>query len=104
MHCTGFSSGHDDSLLTKLSQSGTRPSTFQYVPKGGRIPVAVNNIYTLAFESSIWVRLTGAGDSSSKVIIDSEDKTSKALVSISENDLEDLKVGIHKGNWSAFSK
>ena len=49
VHCIGFSSNHDATLLTRLSQSGTRPGTFQYVPEGGRIPVAVNNVYELAF-------------------------------------------------------
>ena len=84
-------------MLTALSQSGTRPGTFQYVPEGGRIPVAVNNIYTLAFESSIWARLIGAGDSSYKVIIENEANSYKALVYLSENDLEDCKIEIHKG-------
>ena len=52
IHTIGFSPDHDASLLTRLSQSGTRPGSFQYVPPGGRIPVAVNNVYELAFVST----------------------------------------------------
>jgi len=53
VHCIGFDEYHNADLLTRLSNSGTRPGTFQYVPDGGRIPVAVNNVYNLAFELSI---------------------------------------------------
>lgn len=104
IHCIGFSSGHDATLLTHLSQSGTRPGTFQYVPEGGRIPVAVNNVYELAYESTTWARLISQGGQVSyKVNIekDEEETTSKglrALVYISENDLEDCKIEIHKGS------
>ena len=100
IHCIGFSSGHDANLLTSLSQSGTRPGTFQYVPEGGRIPVAVNNIFTLAFEGSTWARFIG-GQASYKVIIENEAGVNKALVYISENDMEDCKVEIHKGSTVA---
>mmetsp|Transcript_27747 Transcript_27747/g.27435 ORF Transcript_27747/g.27435 Transcript_27747/m.27435 type:complete len:902 (+) Transcript_27747:376-3081(+) len=105
VHCIGFGSGHDATLLTKLSQSGTRPGTFQYVPEGGRIPVAVNNVYELAYESTTWARLVSQGGAVSyKVNVDKdgdeESKTPglKALVYISENDLEDCKIEIHKGS------
>lgn len=29
------------------------------MPPGGRIPVAVNNVFELAFESSVWARFIG---------------------------------------------
>ena len=102
VHCIGFSRNHDATLLTKLSQSGTRPGTFQYVPEGGRIPVAVNNTFEKVFESSTWARFLGqAGETSYKVSIyqDVEKSESyKALVYISEEDLEDCKVEIHSGD------
>ena len=57
VHTIGFSPEHDTTLLSKLSQSGTRPGSFQYVPPGGRIPVAVNNVYQLAFVATTWARI-----------------------------------------------
>lgn len=49
IHCIGFSEDHDAELLNRIIGSGTRAGTFQFVPSGGRIPVAVNNIFELAF-------------------------------------------------------
>lgn len=100
VHTIGFSPDHDASLLTKLSQSGTRPGSFQYVPPGGRIPVAVNNVYELAFVSTTWARIV-APSKVYKIDIEKEGEDDQAvlkgLVYISENDLEDCKVEIHRG-------
>lgn len=96
VHTIGFSPDHDASLLTKLSQSGTRPGSFQYVPPGGRIPVAVNNVYELAFVSTTWARIISPGGSY-KIDIEKDEENLKGLVYISENDLEDCKVEIHRG-------
>lgn len=95
IHCIGFSEGHDANLLTNLASSGTRPGTFQYVPAGGRIPVAVNNVYNLAFEGSTWAKFLTSEESSYRVIIENESGNKKALVYASENDLEDCKVEVH---------
>lgn len=52
VHCIGFDEYHNADLLTRLANSGTKPGTFQYVPDGGRIPIAVNNVCNLASENS----------------------------------------------------
>ena len=96
VHTIGFSPDHDASLLTKLSQSGTRPGSFQYVPPGGRIPVAVNNVYELAFVSTTWARIV-AINKVYKIDIEKDEETLKGIVYISENDLEDCKVEVHRG-------
>ena len=96
VHTIGFSPDHDAALLTKLSQSGTRPGSFQYVPPGGRIPVAVNNVYELAFVSTTWARII-APERVYKIEIEKEEEKLRGLVYMSENDLEDCKVEIHRG-------
>ena len=45
VHCIGFSEEHDAYLLGTLCRWGTKEGTFQYIPKGGRIPIAVNNTF-----------------------------------------------------------
>lgn len=99
IHCIGFSSGHDATLLSKLSTSGTRQGSFQYVPEGGRIPVAVNNVFNLAFESTTWARFLAKEGVTYKVNIEKDETTKelKALVYVSENDIEDCKIELHKG-------
>ena len=100
VHTIGFSPDHDASLLTKLSQSGTRPGSFQYVPPGGRIPVAVNNVYELAFVSTTWARIISPAKVY-KIDIEKEGEEDatllKGTVYISENDMEDCKVEVHRG-------
>ena len=96
VHTIGFSPDHDASLLSKLSQSGTRPGSFQYVPPGGRIPVAVNNVYELAFVATTWARII-TPNTIYKIEIEKEEENLKGLVYISENDLEDCKVEVHRG-------
>jgi von Willebrand factor type A domain len=96
VHTIGFSPDHDAALLTKLSQSGTRPGSFQYVPPGGRIPVAVNNVYELAFVSTTWARIVSPSNTY-KIEIEKDEEKLKGLVYISENDIEDCKVEVHRG-------
>lgn len=101
VHSIGFSEGHDAQLLTALSQSGTKPGSFQYVPPGGRIPVAVNNVYELAFESAIWARFISQENKTCyKISIEKNLKSGMfdGLLYISENDLEDCKIEVHKGS------
>mmetsp|Transcript_7084 Transcript_7084/g.10451 ORF Transcript_7084/g.10451 Transcript_7084/m.10451 type:complete len:1002 (-) Transcript_7084:1135-4140(-) len=96
-HCIGFSESHDAELLTKLTTCGTSTGTFQYVEAGGRIPVAVNNVYALAFQSSLWARLVTESSASYRVQIERENSQNLGLVFISENELEDCKVEVHNG-------
>mmetsp|Transcript_32502 Transcript_32502/g.32230 ORF Transcript_32502/g.32230 Transcript_32502/m.32230 type:complete len:893 (+) Transcript_32502:457-3135(+) len=101
MHTIGFSGDHDANLLTKLSQSGTRKGSFQYVPPNGRIPVAVNNVYDLAFESTTWARfISHGGNTTHKIDIEKDDESGnlKGLIYISENDLEECKIEVHRGS------
>ncbi|CAG9329104.1 unnamed protein product [Blepharisma stoltei] len=101
VHSIGFSENHDATLLTALSQSGTKPGSFQYVPPGGRIPVAVNNIYELAFEVAIWARFISTENNASyKISIERshQEDMYEGLIYISENDLEDCKIEVHKGS------
>jgi hypothetical protein len=101
VHTIGFSSGHDAELLGRLAQSGARPGTFQYVPEGGRIPIAVNNVYELAFESSVWARLISQNGTKMKRIKLEEDPSNKefmlAACYLSEEDMEDCKLEVHQG-------
>ncbi|OMJ92904.1 hypothetical protein SteCoe_4240 [Stentor coeruleus] len=94
VHCIGFSSRHDASLLTSLAQSGTRPGTFQYVPEGGRIPIAVNNVFNLASSNAQWAKLL-SGENTYHILTENEGGNVKALAYISENDLENCKVQVH---------
>lgn len=94
IHCIGFSSKHDASLLANLSQSGTRPGTFQYVPEGGRIPIAVNNVFSLASANAQWAKLL-TGENTYHIITENEGENVKALAYLSENDLENCKVQVH---------
>lgn len=101
VHSIGFSGDHDANLLTKLSLSGTRKGSFQYVPPNGRIPVAVNNVYELAFESTTWARFISQGGATAhKIEIekDEEQGNLRGLIYISENDLEDCKIEVHRGS------
>ena len=97
VHTIGFSPEHDTTLLSKLSQSGTRPGSFQYVPPGGRIPVAVNNVYELAFVDTAWARII-TPNTIYKTEIENDEGYLKGLAYISENDLEDCKVEVHTGD------
>ena len=96
VHTIGFSPDHDASLLTKLPQSGTRPGSFQYVPPGGRIPVAVNNVYELAFVSTTWARIISPSNVY-KIDIEKEEELLRGTAYVSENDLEDCQIEIHRG-------
>ena len=91
IHTIGFSNDHDANLLTELSQSGTRGGTFQFVPPKGRIPVAVNNIFELAFESMTWGNFVSESNSY-KIDIESDEGYERGMVYISEDDLGDCKI------------
>lgn len=99
VHCIGFTENHDADLLNRLSLSGTRKGSFQYVPSGGRIPVAVNNIFELAFESSLYAKFI-ADDGKVQKIINLEDDPerpgiTRGTVYISEEDMEDCEVELY---------
>ena len=99
VHTIGFSGDHDANLLNRLSGSGTRPGSFQFVPPNGRIPVAVNNIYTLAFESSTWARFVSCEGKAYRIEVEKDERKDElnALVYVKEDDLEDCKVEVHRG-------
>ena len=56
VHCIGFTEGHDAKLLSTLIEYGTKEGSFQYVPAGGRIPIAVNNVYELILSGAAFAK------------------------------------------------
>jgi|Transcript_35276 hypothetical protein len=100
VHSIGFGSGHDAEVLTEITKCGTRQGTFQFVPEGGRIPIAVNNVFELAFDSSVYAKFLGNnGQTVRKVMLEDSDDPAyyQASIYVTEDDTEEPKLELYNG-------
>jgi hypothetical protein len=105
VHTIGFSADHDAGLLNKLCNSGTRTGTFQFVPVDGRIPIAVNNVFELVFESSTWAKFVQSNGIVKKIKLDEDESNDKRLIGtiyVTEQDIQECKLELHRRGTTVY--
>ena len=96
IHTIGFSWDHDAVMLSMLTQYGTKEGSFQFIPSGGRIPVAVNNVYEFLYGSSAWARVRVGGQPPKKINLQEEEALT-GVVFLTEDEIPNVQVELHQG-------
>ena len=98
IHTIGFSEEHDAKLLSTLTNYGTKVGTFQYVEKGGRIPVAVNNATEFLFQSLAWGQYIGGNGTVIRLEINDDENNPDlhhGIVYLNKKDIAEPKIEIY---------